>query len=68
VLSLLKPQYEAEPDEVDRGVVPPGRAQEIAERVVRKLGSAGISVVECVLSPVEGGKGNREFFLKVEVA
>jgi len=66
VLSLLKPQYEAENDEVERGVVGPETARAVAERVVEQLGAQGIRVARWVESPVRGGKGNCEFFLKVD--
>jgi len=66
VLSLLKPQYEAKPGEVTRGVLAPERARELAERVIENLGTIGVRVAEWAESPIEGGKGNREFFVKVE--
>lgn len=67
ILSLLKPQYEAERGEVVKGVVPPDAAREIAARVVEKLEQGGLRVAEWCESPLEGGKGNHEFFLRINV-
>ncbi len=67
VLSLLKPQYEAKDDEVDRGLVDPATAQTVAERVVADLAGSGIGVARWAESPIRGGKGNCEFFLKIDV-
>ncbi len=67
VISLLKPQYEARPGEIDHGVVSPETAQRVADRVVRKLHDDGIRVVQSAQSPMRGGKGNCEFFLKINV-
>ncbi|MFO7898206.1 MAG: SAM-dependent methyltransferase [Planctomycetota bacterium] len=67
VLSLLKPQYEAEPDEVDGGLLPPAKAGPVAERVVRELDREGLSVAQWIESPLRGGKGNVEFFLRLDV-
>ncbi|MFW6157908.1 MAG: SAM-dependent methyltransferase [Planctomycetota bacterium] len=67
VLSLLKPQYEAEPDEVEGGLLPPARAGPVAQRVVRELEREGISVARSIESPIRGGKGNVELFLRLDV-
>ena len=67
VLSLLKPQYEAEKNEVERGVVSPETAHVIARRVVESLAAKGICVERRAESPIRGGKGNCEFFLKINV-
>jgi 23S rRNA (cytidine1920-2'-O)/16S rRNA (cytidine1409-2'-O)-methyltransferase len=67
VLSLLKPQYEAQREEVKGGVLPPERARDVAGRVVDRLADQGIHVAGCVESPLVGGKGNIEFFLKLSV-
>ena len=67
VLSLLKPQYEAEPGEVERGLVAPELARTIAGRVIRSLAESGFPVARWAESPLAGGKGNREFFLRIDV-
>ena len=68
ILSLLKPQYEAEAREVRRGVVPAEVARAVAVRVMEKLAASGIRVARWAESPLAGGKGNREFFLIVQAA
>ena len=67
VVSLLKPQYEAAPGEVERGVVRPEVARRVASRVIAELGAAGIQVSQWAESPIKGRKGNHEFFLKLDV-
>ena len=66
ILSLLKPQYEAERGEVERGVVPRAAAHDIAERVLDTLARQGIRVADWAESPITGGKGNTEFFLRID--
>ncbi len=67
VLSLLKPQYEADPADVEGGLLPPDKARSVAADVVRRLDKGGVPVAQWVESPIRGGKGNVEFFLKIEV-
>jgi 23S rRNA (cytidine1920-2'-O)/16S rRNA (cytidine1409-2'-O)-methyltransferase len=68
VVSLLKPQYEAERAEVRGGVLDPLAARDVAARVVRGLAEQGIRVAEYTESPITGAKGNHEFWLKIRVA
>ncbi len=67
VLSLLKPQYEADPGEVERGVLRAEAARDIARRVIERLRTAGIPIAEWAESPLRGNKGNLEFFLRIDV-
>ena len=79
IISLVKPHYEAEKDELgEGGVLDPERAQEIAERVRDALPSMGYTVLGWVKSPVLGGavrkkrkkkgKGNPEWLVLVRSA
>ena len=68
VLSLLKPQYEAAPDERVRGVVKEEAVERIVRGVVDELAARGVAVARCERSPIRGAGGNPEFFLRVEVA
>ena len=68
VVALLKPQYEAASDELDRGVVPPGRVVEVVERVVSGLHSDGFLVTHRAASTVPGSGGNQEWFILVRGA
>jgi 23S rRNA (cytidine1920-2'-O)/16S rRNA (cytidine1409-2'-O)-methyltransferase len=63
VLSLLKPQYEAEPSERHRGVVKPDCLDAIVQRTVAQLGELGIPVQRLARSPIAGAGGNVEFFI-----
>ena len=67
VLSLLKPQYEAADSEIEGGVVEPEAARAVAGRVIEDLAGRGIRVERWAESPIRGGKGNCEFFLKINV-
>jgi 23S rRNA (cytidine1920-2'-O)/16S rRNA (cytidine1409-2'-O)-methyltransferase len=65
VLALIKPQFEAGRDEVEKhGVI---RNPEVHERVIEGIkkfcGELGLSVVGVCESPLTGPKGNREFFI-----
>lgn len=79
ILSLVKPHYEAEKDELgEGGVLDPERAEQIAERVRDALPSMGYTVLGWVKSPVLGGavgkkrknkgKGNPEWLVLVTSA
>lgn len=62
ILSLLKPHYEAEPQERVRGVVKDDAMDAVLGRVQAELAKAGAVVHGVVESPVRGGKGgNKEF-------
>ena len=64
-VALIKPQFEAEAKNLDRGVVRESRVREAAiERVldmVRTL--AGAQVIDVIESPLHGPKGNIEYLL-----
>jgi 23S rRNA (cytidine1920-2'-O)/16S rRNA (cytidine1409-2'-O)-methyltransferase len=68
VVALLKPQYEAEPVELDRGIVVPDRVLEVVTRVVSGLLSDGFVVAQKVASTVPGSGGNQEWFILVQRA
>lgn len=65
IISLIKPHYEAEKDEVpDRGrggVIAEAVASSIVERVIRSMPSLGVRVDGLTRSPIDGGKGNAEW-------
>jgi 23S rRNA (cytidine1920-2'-O)/16S rRNA (cytidine1409-2'-O)-methyltransferase len=65
LLALIKPQFEAGRDEVEKhGVI---RNPEVHERIIEGIktfcGELGLSVVGVCESPLTGPKGNREFFI-----
>ncbi len=63
VLALLKPQYEAQDHERQKGVVLTEYVDLVVNRVIEGLAPEGVAVANCVLSKVPGSQGNREFFL-----
>jgi 23S rRNA (cytidine1920-2'-O)/16S rRNA (cytidine1409-2'-O)-methyltransferase len=65
ILALIKPQFEAGRDEVEKhGVI---RNPEVHERVIEGIkkfcADLGLSVMGVCESPLRGPKGNREFFI-----
>jgi 23S rRNA (cytidine1920-2'-O)/16S rRNA (cytidine1409-2'-O)-methyltransferase len=66
VISLLKPQYEAEPDELRGGVVRPEALEGVLTRAREAVAGLGARVEATVESPLRGSKGgNTEFFLLI---
>jgi len=69
VFALIKPQFEAGRDEVGEGGVV--RDSELQERVVEDMkafaSESGFRVLRTVESPVKGAKGNREFWIDLEL-
>jgi 23S rRNA (cytidine1920-2'-O)/16S rRNA (cytidine1409-2'-O)-methyltransferase len=63
-LALVKPQFEAEPGQVRKGVVrDPAVHREVLERVTEAARGWGGETVAVVDSGLPGPKGNREFFV-----
>jgi len=69
VFALIKPQFEAARDEVGEGGVV--RDSVLQERVVEDMkafsSASGFRVLRTVESPVKGAKGNREFWIDLEL-
>jgi len=69
VFALIKPQFEAAKDEVGEGGVI--RDSVLQERVVEDMkafaSASGFKVLRTVESPVKGAKGNREFWIDLEL-
>ncbi|MBI4575791.1 MAG: TlyA family rRNA (cytidine-2'-O)-methyltransferase [Planctomycetes bacterium] len=64
LVALLKPHYEARPEERLRGTVRPEALEGVVARVEAQLAGLGLPVLARVESPLRGGKGgNREFLL-----
>lgn len=66
-LLLVKPQFEAGPEHLDgTGVVRSATARALAvESVVNAATAAGWVALEVLPSPIVGGHGNREYFLRL---
>ncbi len=65
VLTLVKPQFEAAPSEVDEGgiVRDPAVRRAVLVDMVRHVASCGLTPMDVCRSPITGTKGNIEFFL-----
>ncbi len=63
--TLVKPQFEAERDEVGEGGVvrSPEVHRRVLERVASGLSSLSLGVQKLCVSPIHGAKGNIEFFM-----
>lgn len=64
VLALVKPQFEVEKREVEKGGVVRDEAMQnkAVEGILQFASSIGYSIVGSVESPIRGRKGNREFW------
>jgi 23S rRNA (cytidine1920-2'-O)/16S rRNA (cytidine1409-2'-O)-methyltransferase len=61
---LIKPQYEAGPDHVKKGMVrDPAIHQQVCTDVAALLTSLGWAVLGIIPSPIAGGDGNHEFLI-----
>lgn len=62
VLTLIKPHYEADPRQLEHGVLPADRVASVVAEVLTAIGHKGWSVVGTVDSPMTGHAGNHEVF------
>jgi 23S rRNA (cytidine1920-2'-O)/16S rRNA (cytidine1409-2'-O)-methyltransferase len=61
---LIKPQFEAGPEHVKRGLVrDPTVHQQVCTQVVELLTSLGWTASDVIASPITGGDGNHEFLI-----
>ena len=65
---LIKPQFEAKRNQVgDGGVIrDPEIHREVIENVTRDAAALGFTILDVILSPLEGPAGNREFLAFVK--
>jgi 23S rRNA (cytidine1920-2'-O)/16S rRNA (cytidine1409-2'-O)-methyltransferase len=65
VVALVKPQFEADREEVEKGgIISDGSVrQQILERVKKFANETGWQVLGCISSPIRGQKGNEEYLL-----
>jgi 23S rRNA (cytidine1920-2'-O)/16S rRNA (cytidine1409-2'-O)-methyltransferase len=70
VIPLVKPQFEAQPEQVSKkGVVrDPAVHRQVLERVAGYAVSQGLALRGLVRSPITGPAGNVEFFLHLKQA
>lgn len=64
-VTLVKPQFEARPEEVGEGgvVVDPAVHARVLADAIRLFDASGLDPLDICASPIKGAKGNREFFL-----
>ena len=65
LLMLVKPQFELQPGQVGKGgiVRDPALYAEVEQRIRDCLAELGMTVLQWLDSPIEGGDGNHEFFV-----
>jgi 23S rRNA (cytidine1920-2'-O)/16S rRNA (cytidine1409-2'-O)-methyltransferase len=64
LVALIKPQFEASPSQMKKGIVRDAAVREEAcSRIVEALGTLGWTVHDTVASPIPGGDGNLEFLI-----
>ena len=61
ILTLIKPHYESELAQKQRGVLEETESIAVLEEVRQKIEALGLEVAGIVKSPIEGQKGNVEF-------
>lgn len=61
VISLIKPHYEAEREELVDGVLPVDRLDAVLNRVWHTIGAMGWHLEGCIPSPIRGHAGNTEY-------
>ena len=71
LIVLIKPQFEAEKHQVGKGgiIKDPAVHQEVIDKITKGVEAHGFSCQGVTDSPIEGGKGNKEFlayFLRTE--
>ncbi len=68
LLMLVKPQFELQPGQIGKGgiVRDPALYTEVEQRIRECLGELGMTVKKWLDSAIEGGDGNREFFVWAE--
>ncbi|OWG15793.1 cell division protein FtsJ [Delftia sp. K82] len=70
LLMLVKPQFELQPGQVGKGGIVRDAAlfTEVEQRIRNCLGELGLEVKGWMESAIEGGDGNREFFVHAQQA
>jgi 23S rRNA (cytidine1920-2'-O)/16S rRNA (cytidine1409-2'-O)-methyltransferase len=64
LVALVKPQFEAAPAQVKKGIVrDPAVQEEARSRIAVALDTLGWTVLETIISPLRGGDGNLEFLI-----
>lgn len=67
IIALLKPHYEAEKRQLQKGVLKEEFLEEVKEKVLQKIKDLGFKVEEVIDSPIQGGAGNIEFLVLIKL-
>lgn len=65
VVTLIKPHYEADRRLLRGGVLPLSEVDGVISHVSDDVRAAGFELLETVISPIQGGKGNTEVLAKL---
>jgi len=60
VITLIKPQYEADQPMLRKGILPAEHLPDVMETVKADIASAGFQLIQTVTSPIKGSMGNTE--------
>ena len=65
-ITLIKPQFEAGPEEIEKGGIVKKEATRLAvnQRITQAFGVLGLKRLGCVESPIQGAKGNIEYLAR----
>lgn len=65
LLSLVKPQFELQPDQIGKGGIVRDKShfQLVESKIRSALSDLSVEVEDYFSSPIDGGDGNREFFV-----
>lgn len=61
IITLIKPHYEAPPELLRKGILPPERREEVVAQVADSIPALGFEVRGLTQSPITGSKGNAEW-------
>lgn len=67
IIALLKPHYEVEKKDLIKGILPPEKAENVKDEVLKKIVNYQLFTAHCIESPILGGGGNQEYLLHLEV-
>lgn len=65
IIALLKPQYQALPHQLRKGILQEEFLEEVVQNVLSQITSLGFKVAQVMESPITGRAGNKEFLLKI---
>ncbi len=66
IISLIKPHYEAEQNQLRKGVLPVETAEQVIEMVLDRLKNMDLQPTNLIKSPIIGRKGNEEYLALIQ--